>query len=62
MGQMAHQDTQARRPAEAHRAISKVGATRKSNFIRTGLLDEAFKVIQKLRLNLTEKDLLRLLP
>jgi len=38
------------------------GAKRKSNFIRTGLLDEAFKVIQKLRLNLTEKDLLRLLP
>ena len=38
------------------------GTKRKSNFIRTGLLDEAFKVLQKLRLNLTEKDLLRLLP
>ena len=45
MGQMAHQNTQARRPAEAHRAIPKVGAKTKSDFLRARLLDESFKVI-----------------
>jgi len=45
MGQMAHQDTQARRPAEDLRAISKVGAKTKSDFLRARLLDESFKVI-----------------
>ena len=45
MGQMAHQDTQPQRPAEAHRAIRRSGAKTKSDFLRARLLDESFKVI-----------------
>ena len=56
MGQMAHQNTQPQRPAEAHRAIPKVGDEKEEQLYPNGALS------QKLRLNLTEKDLLRLLP
>ena len=45
MGQMAHQDTQPQRPAEAHRAIRRSGAKTKSDFLRARLLDESFKII-----------------
>ncbi len=45
MGQMEHQNTEPRRPAEAHRAIPKVGSKDQEDYLRGRLLNEPFKVI-----------------
>lgn len=44
---MAHQNTQARRPAEDLELYQKSEAKTKSDFVRARLLGEAFKVIKE---------------
>ena len=45
MGQMAHQNTQPQRPAEAHRAISKVASKDKIRLPTSSSTRRSFKVI-----------------
>ena len=45
MGQMAHQNTQPQRPAEAHRAISKVASKDKIRLPTNSSTRRSFKVI-----------------